>query len=109
MNKTEWMYVYDVETLIDVTHVKNTSDSGDSYFHKTFDPNTEIAFYADADTKAEKTKIKSLEFGFAWPYEYGNTPADVANYDELANKVASNTGSKNLFNITYTVSIEQDQ
>ncbi len=109
MNKTEWIYANDIQNLIDVTCTKNTGSGKDSYFHKTFDPNTEIAFYADADNKANKTKIKSLEFGFAWPYEYGNTPADVENYDELANKVASNTGSNNLFNITYTVSIEQDQ
>ena len=112
MDKTEWIYAYDVENLIDVTCTKNIGSGKDSYFEKIFEPNTEIAFYADAGNTA--TKIKTLEFGFAWPYEYGTGATEIDNYDELANKVAANikndTGTdKNLFKIKYTVSIEQIQ
>lgn len=114
VNATEWRFAYDMEQLIDVTCVKLTDSGEDSYFYKEFDPDSTdtklktVAFYADSgDATTKATPINTLEFGFKWPYEHGETPEEIAQYDALAKTIADNNKNLNLFTITYTISVEQ--
>lgn len=113
IDSTEWRFTCDIQDLIDVTSVKDTTANTGSYFYKDFDPNSTdtkvntVAFYADSNG----AKINTLEFGFKWPYEYpdgnGTTPEQIAQYDALAKKIAEINKDKTLFTMTYTISVEQ--
>ena len=83
---------------------KNFANGGDSiYFYPADTENL-------SETAKDAQKMNAFEFGFAWPYEWGETPEEIEINDRLGMYISNNIYSADAnytFALTYIIQIEQ--
>ena len=84
-------------------------DGSTYYVRKNISAGKKVTFYpVDSANKAVTAyPIDDFYFGFYWPLTHGDTPEEIAKYDEIGTWMANNIDTT--FDVTYTVEVYQYQ